>query len=62
MPKFVDGQVYKLTTETDYIFNPKHGYLWIYSYYNEPQDLYYFKSIATGSIDWWPEHWMIGLD
>jgi hypothetical protein len=62
MPKFVEGQVYKLTPVTGYIFNPEHGYLWIYSYYEARGYSYYFKSIATGEVDWWPPHWMEGLD
>jgi hypothetical protein len=64
MPKFVVGEVYRLdpqgVTNTSYYM--RNGHLWMYSYYQEKDDTYYFKSIATGEVDWWPPQWMKGLD
>jgi hypothetical protein len=64
MPKFVVGEVYRLDpkgdTNTSYYL--RNGYLWMHSYYCAKDDTYYFKSLATGEVDWWPRGWMEAAD
>jgi len=64
MVKFVVGEVYQLHTpaKPSISYYSENGYLWIHSYYEANEDRYYFKSIATGKVDWWPRNWMEGLD
>jgi hypothetical protein len=62
MDKFIKGRVYRLNSESDDKGLFQDGYLWIYTHYDHPTDCYFFKSIATGRIDWWPPLWMKAAD
>ena len=62
MSEFVEGQLYRLNSESDDKGLFQDGYLWIYTHYDHQLDSYFFKSIATGKIDWWPLSWMEAVD
>jgi hypothetical protein len=62
MYKLVAGQMYRLNPGSDDGTLAQEGYLWIYAYYDHQLDSYFFKSIATGKIDWWPLSWMEAVD
>ena len=62
MPELVKGQVYRLNPGSDDEVLTQHGYLWIYAYHDHQLNSYFFKSVATGKVDWWPSIWMEELE
>ena len=60
MPKFVEGQVYRLHKDATASGLFDDGYLWIFVGMRELDGgtRHAFKSVATGELEWWPPLWI----